>query len=106
MIERGEKLRLTLESRLPIRIAREFLRKHLERDFALQRCVAGAVDLAHAAGAKKRDDFVQAQPITRGERHLVGKRRRLYARPGTPAVAEYGELRRDVVRLFRICRAC
>ena len=106
MVERGKKLRLALESRLPIGIARDFLRKHLERDFALQRCIAGAVDLAHAAGAKGRDDFVQAQPITRVESHLVGKRRRLYASAGTPAVAESGELRRILVRLLRICRAC
>ena len=33
------------------------------------RCVAGAVDLAHSAGAERAGDFVGAEASARGERH-------------------------------------
>ncbi len=48
------------------------------RDVALQPPVAGAVDLAHPAGAKRRDDFVRTDPGAWSERH-VGEPRGLYA---------------------------
>jgi hypothetical protein len=33
----------------------------LDRDLAIQLRVARAIDLAHAAGAERRDDFVRAK---------------------------------------------
>ena len=51
VIQRREHLRLALEPREPVRIGRERLGQHLDRDVAVQPRVARAIDLAHPAGA-------------------------------------------------------
>ncbi len=58
MIERGQNLRLALEAGQPVAIEREELGEDLERDVAIERCVAGAIHLAHAARAERREDLV------------------------------------------------
>ena len=58
MIERGERLRFTLEARQAIGIGREQLGQHLDRDVAVETRVAGAIDLAHAARAEHTGDLV------------------------------------------------
>jgi hypothetical protein len=69
MVERGERARLALESHQPIGIVRERLRQDLERDIAPEPGVAGAIDLAHAAGANDGDDLVRPDARARGECH-------------------------------------
>ena len=61
MVQRRERLRFALEPREAIGIAGERVRQDLDRDVAIQLRVARAVDLAHAAFADRRDDFVDAE---------------------------------------------
>jgi hypothetical protein len=48
--------------------------KHLQRDITVQSRIASAIDLAHAAGAQRRDDLVGR----RGYRGTAPNRRELY----------------------------
>ena len=77
MIQRRECLRFAREARQAIGIARHGLRQDLQRDLAIQLRVARAIDLAHAAGAKEREDFVGTEP---GARSQPGKYRRVRER--------------------------
>ena len=79
VVERCQHLRFTLEPRQAVAIVGEMIRQDLDRDVALQPAVAGPVDLAHAAGAKRRDDFIWTDVCAGGERH-VGERDGLYVR--------------------------
>ena len=58
MIQRGEHFRFALESREPIASAATTAGRTLDRDLALQLRVGRAIDLAHAARADLRGDFV------------------------------------------------
>jgi hypothetical protein len=60
MIERGQHLRLALETCEAVGVERERVGDDLQRDVAIQLGIAGAIDLAHAAGAELADDFVRA----------------------------------------------
>jgi hypothetical protein len=51
MVERRQRLRLALEARPPLGIRRQQIRQDFDRDVAIELDVAGAVDLAHSAGA-------------------------------------------------------
>ena len=62
MVQRGEDLGFALKTRQPIGIRRQRRRDDLDGDFALQPRVRRAIDLAHAAGADLRNDFVEAEP--------------------------------------------
>ncbi len=57
----AESVGLALEPRQAIGIGRELVRQHLDRDVAVQLRVAGAVDLAHAAGAEGGGDLEGAE---------------------------------------------
>ena len=57
MIQRGEQLCLALETRQAIRVERERLGQHLDRDLASERRVAGAIHLTHAARPEKAGDL-------------------------------------------------
>ena len=72
MIEGGEQLRFALEPRQAVRIEREQLGQHLERDFAIELRVASAVHLAHGARTKRRDDFVGTYRKPEVRTDLVG----------------------------------
>src|SRR5438128_1709671 len=61
MIERCEDLCLTREPCNAIAIARDVSRKNLDRDLTPKLRVAGAIDLAHAAGAQGGDDLIRAE---------------------------------------------
>ena len=50
--------RFALESQAELRVGCEVGAEHLYRDVAFQARVASAVDVTHAAGAKRRDDLV------------------------------------------------
>jgi len=58
MIERRDRLRLTLESSAELFVLRDARGKDLDRDVAPEARVAAAIDLAHASGADGRNDFV------------------------------------------------
>ena len=59
--------RLTRESRQPIRIAREGLRQHLDRDVPSELRVARAKHLAHAARPKWADNLERPEFRADGE---------------------------------------
>ena len=63
----GEDLRFALEARLAIRIVRERIRQHLQRDVAIQPRVARAIDLAHTPFADRGSELVRTQASTRSK---------------------------------------
>ena len=70
MGQRRHGLRLALESGKPLRIRREGLRQHLNRDVAIELGIARPIDLAHSPGADEREDLVRAEASTRLKRHV------------------------------------
>ena len=62
MRERGDCLRLALEAREAFGVRDKSSGQHLDRDVAIELRVAGAIHLAHAAGAERRQDFVGPEP--------------------------------------------
>ena len=46
--------------------------ENLDGDGAIEPRVAGLVDLAHPARAKRRDDFVRAEPLAGSQGQFVG----------------------------------
>ena len=69
MVERGQESRLALETRQAIRAAREALGQDFERHVALERRVARAEHLAHAARAQLRQDAIDADAAAQCQRH-------------------------------------
>jgi len=61
MIERRKRLRLASEARQAIGVDGERVGEDLQRDVAIERRVAGAVDLSHATCADRRGDFINAE---------------------------------------------
>ena len=61
VIEGADRLGLALEALAPIGVRRRFVREDLDGDGAIEPAVLRAIDLAHAAGAEGRDDFVGAE---------------------------------------------
>ena len=56
-------------------------RQNLQRDVAIELRIAGAVHLAHSAGAERRHDFIRAETRAGGERQTG----RILARAGSKA---------------------
>ncbi len=71
MIQRGGGARFTLEAAEPIGIGGEGRRQDLDRDVTAEAPVAGAVHLAHAAGAEQRHDLVGPKRRAGGQSHLM-----------------------------------
>jgi len=65
MVEGGDGARLALGALVVFGFG------NLDRDDAVEACVARLVDLGHAALADCRQDFVGAQPGSGGERHIL-----------------------------------
>ncbi len=61
MVERGERLRLALESRHAVRVGDESLEHQLQRNRAIELGVARAIHLAHSTGAEWAHDLVRAE---------------------------------------------
>ena len=73
VIQRRRGPRFLLEARQALDVLRELRRKHLDRDVPRELRVSGPVDLAHAAGADRANDFVGGQPRAGGKRHRGGR---------------------------------
>ena len=63
MLEEAGRPRLLLEPAQPVGVLRDGLGQDLDGDVAAEAGVAGAVDLAHAAGPDGAHDLVRADPI-------------------------------------------
>jgi hypothetical protein len=69
VVEARDRARLALEAGADLGVVDEVRRKHLDRDFAAEPRIARAIDLAHAAGAERGEDFVGTEASRGGERH-------------------------------------
>jgi hypothetical protein len=81
MRKRGYRLRLALEPRERVRIARDRDRQHLDRNLALELRVPRPIDLPHPASAKRRQDLVWAEASSGCQGHLGRNYRPLTALP-------------------------
>jgi hypothetical protein len=75
MIQRREQLRFAVESRRTLGIARETLGNDFQGYVATELRVAGAIDLAHAAGAERGVNFVRTEACAWDQGHDLGTRR-------------------------------
>src|SRR5262249_53702963 len=69
MAEGGNTLSFVFEPYSALRIGGHVLRKDFDRDCTVQSGIAGAIDLAHAAGPNERQDFVRAESSAGREGH-------------------------------------
>ena len=69
MIQRGEDLRLPLESRRIVRVLRELRGQDLHRHIAIEPRIVRAVHLSHSAGAQQPDDLIYANACSGGKGH-------------------------------------
>ncbi len=63
MLERGDRARLALEPRQAVGVVCERFGQHLQRHVTAELGVAGAIHLAHAAGADLLEDLVMAERL-------------------------------------------
>ena len=71
MVQRREGLGFARETCEPFGVVREAIRQNLDRHVAIEVGVPRAIDLAHAAGADQRDDFIRAEASSGRQRHDV-----------------------------------
>ncbi len=74
VIERGQELRFALETREPIRVARERFEQDLDRDLPVEPRITGSIHLAHAARAERRHDFNGTEAGAGRETHATRAR--------------------------------
>ena len=65
--ERRDRLGLALETSEPAGVVGSALRQDLDRHLAIEPRVSGAIHLAHATSAERREDLVGGEPRTRSE---------------------------------------
>jgi hypothetical protein len=106
MRKRGYRLRLALEPRERVRIARDRDRQDLDRNLALELRVPRPIGLPHPAGADRADDLVGAKSGTGCQRHGGRNYRPLTALPrrnrrGSARWAKFEDPRDAVARRKR-----
>lgn len=69
MVQRGGSQRFLLKTPQPVGIDRKCGGQNLDSNFAPQTGIARAIDFAHTAGAKQRNDFVGTKFGAGGEVH-------------------------------------
>ena len=69
MVQRGERLRLTLESRQPVGLMGKAVGQRLDGDLASKVGIERAINLTHPALADLGDDFVGPDASARYEGH-------------------------------------
>ena len=76
MVQRSGSAGLLFEPLEPLGVGGECRGQNFDGDVAAEPRVAGAIDLAHAAGAKQADDFIRAEARSGSERHVIELRER------------------------------
>ena len=66
VVQRGHCARLLLEATQAVGFAGEGFRQNFQGDIAPEACVFGAIDFAHAARAKRRQNFIGTKFRARG----------------------------------------
>ncbi|HKT67815.1 MAG TPA: hypothetical protein VJP83_00195 [Terriglobales bacterium] len=69
MVEGGGSARLLFKAAHTFRVEGVLRRQKLDGDGPLQACIPRAINLPHAAGAKRRNDLVRPERCAGGERH-------------------------------------
>src|ERR1700676_871228 len=69
MVQRRDSAGFTVEALLCFGIVGQMCRENFYGDSAIESCIAGAIDLAHAACAKLRLDFIWTMFCAGGEGH-------------------------------------
>jgi len=69
MVQRGQHLGLALEAAQSIGVADHTVGQDLQRDLAIQRGVARAIDLTHSARADKGENLVRSEACSDRESH-------------------------------------
>ncbi len=70
VVERRQRLCLTLEARAKLRVIEQVGQEEFDRDVAPEPRVARAIHVAHPTGTKRGNDFVGSEPLSR--EHDVG----------------------------------
>ena len=70
VIEGRDDLRLALEAGEPFRVFGKRGGQNFDRDLAIEACILCAKDLAHSAGAQRREHLVAPKTSSRGD-HMV-----------------------------------
>jgi hypothetical protein len=70
VVQRRDGSRLALEAAEAVLVVGGRVEEELQRDFAPQAVVAGAIHLAHPALAEGRQDLVRPELLAGGERHF------------------------------------
>ena len=71
MVQRRENLRFPFETAEPIGVVGKGGGQYLDRDVAIEPGIARAIDLAHAAGAEGREDFIGTEARAGGQGQAV-----------------------------------
>jgi hypothetical protein len=79
VVQRAGRAGLELEPTPALRIGRRRFGQHLDGDRAIETCVAGPVDLAHATGAQRCEDLVWTEAAAGCKAH----RRSLFLEPAS-----------------------
>ena len=79
MVQRGDRTRLALEASPRIGVAGDFTRKNFDGNRAIETSIVGFVDLTHAAGAQRADDFIRTEPDSGVEGHACLSLLRFFA---------------------------
>ena len=61
MVQRGEHLRLPMESSHPFGVVYKIFGQDFQRDFAAQLCIAGTVHLTHSARADDSGNLISSE---------------------------------------------
>jgi hypothetical protein len=69
MVQRAQDAGFVLKTEKTIGIVRNRRGQDFDGDRAVKPRIAGAVDLAHAAGTDRRLNFIRSKPGARGQRH-------------------------------------
>jgi hypothetical protein len=75
MVERGERLRFTLESGGSFGVGDEQVGQNLDGHVAIEFRIARPVHFSHAAAANEREDFIGAKSGARRQPHFISSAR-------------------------------
>jgi hypothetical protein len=76
MVQRSDGSGFMVEARAPLGVGNEEIGEDFQRNVATEPAVAGAIDLAHAAGANGSKHVVLADARTNSEGHAMSLSRR------------------------------
>lgn len=71
VVEGGDYLGFSFKAGHPVGVPRESVGKDLQRNVTIQFRVACTVDLSHAAGSNRRDDFIRAEAHASSQGHSL-----------------------------------